>query len=143
MLLRFRCSCEAPYVLGADRLDAVGDLLWREQLRAGYDAPADAVHPGGALEREQRRALELLLGAVELLARDELLLDLAELLGDDPHGLLHVAGGGADVGLYRAGVRVALMVGDGVGEPALLSRTSWKSRLLIPPPSTLFRAAIA
>ena len=62
-----------------------------EQLRAGYDAPSDAVHPGGcALEREQRRALELLLGAVELLVETSSSCP-AELLGDDAHGLLHVA----------------------------------------------------
>src|SRR5829696_8911711 len=45
-----------------------------------------------------------------------------QLLGDHPDRLLHVACGGADVGLYRPGVRVALMVGvDRVGEPTLLA----------------------
>src|SRR3712207_2362517 len=105
-------SGQAPYVLRADRLYPIGDLLGAQELGAGYGAPADAVHPGRcALEREQRRALELLLGAVELLLRDELFLDPAELLGNDPYGLLDVAGRGADVGLYGAGVGVALMVG--------------------------------
>src|SRR5215213_4747490 len=62
-------SREAPYVLCSDRLYAVGDLLGCQELRAGYGAPADAVHPGGgALKREQRRAFELLLGSIQLLA---------------------------------------------------------------------------
>src|SRR3712207_2645565 len=115
-------SSQAPDVLRADRLYPIGDLLGAQKLGAGYSAPAYAVHPGrGALEREQRRALELLLGAVELLFRDELFLHPAELLGYDPHGLLDVAGRGTDVGLDGAGVGVALVVGvEGVGEPTLL-----------------------
>src|SRR3712207_510752 len=61
-------SREAPYVFRGDRLYAVSDLLGGQELRAGYGAAADAVHPGSsALEREQRRAFELLLGSVQLL----------------------------------------------------------------------------
>ena len=47
---------------------------------------------------------------------------LSELPDYHPDGLLHVAGGGADVGLDRARVGVSLVVGvDGVSEPALLA----------------------
>src|SRR3712207_2446302 len=62
------CFCEASYIFGVHRLDAGGDLLGSQQFRAGYDAPADAVHPRSrALQGQERRALELLLGALQLL----------------------------------------------------------------------------
>src|SRR3712207_3898715 len=48
------CSCEASYIFGAHRLDAGGDLLGSQQFRAGYDAPADAVHPRSRRSEERR-----------------------------------------------------------------------------------------
>src|SRR5215211_3208969 len=118
MLLR-----EARDVLRGHGLDAGGDLLRRQELRAGYYAAADAVHPRrGAFEGKERRALELLLGALQLLFLDLFLHDPLELFDDHLDRLFHVARSGADVGLYRAGVRVALMVGvHSVREPALLT----------------------
>src|SRR5215210_81051 len=109
-------SGQAQNVVRGHRLDAGGDLLGRQQLSARYDAATDAVHPRrGALEGQERRAFELLLGTLQLLFLDGLLPYSPELLDDHLHGLLHVARGGADVGLDRARVRVSLMVGvDGV-----------------------------
>src|SRR5918999_541337 len=115
-------SGKALYVVRTDGLDAGGDLLCGQELRPRYDASSDAVHPRrGALEGEKRRALELLLRAVQLLLADPLLLNLMQLLCDNLHCLFDVAGCGPDVGLDRTGVRVALVVGvHRVGEPAFL-----------------------
>src|SRR5215213_3204253 len=116
-------SGEACYVLRCHGLDAGGDLLWRQELRACYYATADAIHPrSGALEGKERRALELLLGTLQLLFLDRLLHDPPELLDDHLDRLLHVARGGANVGLDRASVRVSLVVGvHGVCKTTLLT----------------------
>src|SRR5215212_7299412 len=116
-------SGEASDVLRGHRLDAGGDLLWRQELGAGNYAAADAIHPRrGALQCEERRALELLLGTIQFLFIDRLLHDPPELLDDHFDRLLHIARGRTDVGLDRAGVRVSLVVGvDGVCQPALLA----------------------
>src|ERR687898_233484 len=116
-------SGEACYVLRCHGLDAGGDLLWRQELRACYYATADAIHPrSGALEGKERRALELLLGTLQLFFRDRLLHDPPELFDDHLDRLLHVARRGADVSLDRAGIRVPLVVGvHGVCETTLLA----------------------
>src|SRR5918997_3865091 len=113
---------EARYVLRSYGLDAGGDLFWCQELRACYDATPDAIHPRrGALQGEERRALELLLGARHFLFLHLLIHDPPELLDDHPDRLLHVARGGADVSLDSACVRVSLVVGvHGVCETPLL-----------------------
>ena len=51
----FRKAC---YVLRGNSLDPGGDLFWRQELRARYDAAADAIHPRrGALQGKEGRAL--------------------------------------------------------------------------------------
>ena len=111
------------HVLRGDRVDAVDDLVDLEQLGAGDGGLADAVHAHrGALERQDEAALEVLLGAAQLVVGHRLGGEASQLGADD-------VAGGRQILLARpqeqadlAGVGVPDRVrAHGVGQAALLA----------------------
>ena len=80
------------------------------------------IRAAGRLEPEHHPALDVLLGALELVVGDALVAEPRELAADDLAGLGDVLGAGADVHRDDAAVDELLRVGaDRVGEPALLA----------------------
>src|SRR5919107_610130 len=118
-----RSARERGDVVERDGVDLLDDLVDGEQRHVGEHRGAEPVHPRGrGLEREHHAALDVLLGAGELVGAGRVLTDPGELVGDDLHRAHDVVRPGPEVQADLAGARVrGLKRVDRVREAPLLA----------------------
>src|SRR5436305_2690824 len=103
---------EPGQIVQRHRLDPLHDLIERQQRGTGQDLRAEPVHPrAGRLEREYDAALQVLLGAAQLVLTRRALAYAMELARDYLHRLAEVVGPRAPVQADLARVLT------GAGEP--------------------------